>query len=79
MVGVHPGPFKFRHLMVMAEGRERRAWDRAAVVAMLLANANRDRKKKASPFTIADFHPYLEDRPNLVDWSDLKAMFKGSA
>lgn len=39
---------------------ERRADVRAALVASVIANANRDAKKKPSPFTIDDFMPFKE-------------------
>ena len=33
-------------------------WDQTSLLAMLLANANRDPKKKRKPYTTADFDPY---------------------
>lgn len=46
--------------MLMADARRSDAWDRAAPVVTILANAHRDPRKKPSPFTLSDFHPFLE-------------------
>jgi hypothetical protein len=42
----------------MAEGAGEDRWSRTALVAMLVANANRDPKTRA--FTVDDFNPYTE-------------------
>lgn len=58
---------------------ERRADVRAAMIASVIANANRDPKRKPSPFTIDDFMPFKEadngdEEPNDEDVA-AKAMF----
>ena len=64
----------------MAEGRCREAWNHTADLLTLLANANRDPKKKQRPFHPADFHPYQKGWkrpavPKTKDLSILKALF----
>lgn len=44
----------------MGRGRQEGEWERAASVMALIANVNRDPKKKASPFRAADFNPFRE-------------------
>ncbi len=44
----------------MAEARQVDAWNHTALLAVILANANRDDKKKKQPFEIHDFHPFCE-------------------
>lgn len=44
----------------MAEGRSRASWGVASHVMALLANANRDSKRRPHPFEAADFNPYAE-------------------
>lgn len=57
----------------MAEAKERAAWGRAAMVACLIAETNRDEKKKSEPFTPDDFNPYADntDRANNDDRMEL--------
>ena len=52
-----------RELSHMAEGRSRLEWSQTAEVLSMIANANRDPKKKPSPFKAEDFNPWAhEDR-----------------
>lgn len=46
----------------MAEGRGRAEWGRAASIMALVANVNRDARKRRKPFTPDDFNPYRERR-----------------
>lgn len=41
----------------MVESRSREAWYHTALVACMVANANRD--PKSSPIPMAEFHPHL--------------------
>jgi len=43
----------------MAEGRCREDWAHTSTVMALLANINRDPRKKSTPFKPADFDPYV--------------------
>ncbi|MFQ5733189.1 MAG: hypothetical protein ACE5KM_14710 [Planctomycetaceae bacterium] len=43
----------------MADEREWQAWHHTAQLSAMIANANRDVKKKAKPFLPAEFHPLL--------------------
>jgi hypothetical protein len=42
---------------------EERADVRAGIIAAVIANANRDRKKRPDPFTPADFMPFVKREP----------------
>jgi len=42
----------------MAEGRSRAEWSHTASILALIANTNRDKRKKPTPFTPADFNPW---------------------
>lgn len=44
---------------------ERGAWERAAMLASLYAESHRDTKKRARPFTAADFVPWIS-RPKMT-------------
>ena len=46
----------------MAEAKGKHDWGIASSVLALLANAHRDPKKKPTPFSPADFNPYLARR-----------------
>jgi hypothetical protein len=66
----------------MARARQRAEWDRAAALMTLVANANRDPKKKPSPYRIEDFHPLMDRRPRGIpikaaNIRDLKALLGG--
>ena len=72
MLGVDPGPFTLRELLLMAEGRGRFAWGIASSLMALEVNLRRDprRGKAARP---ADFNPYTPERPRIVlRGSDMK-------
>ena len=67
----------------MDEGRSRAAWAHTSAVLAMLAEVNRDRKKKASPFRPGDFDPWaLQDRKDKpapkVGIEALKIFIKGS-
>lgn len=42
----------------MAEGRSRERWNHTATAVWIVAEVNRNRKKRATPFTPDDFNPY---------------------
>ena len=42
----------------MAEAARREAWEHTSSLMALVANANRDPKRKPTPFKPADFNPY---------------------
>jgi hypothetical protein len=44
----------------MLDARERAAWDRAAQLLTLLANAHYGTQTNPSPYQLANFHPYLK-------------------
>ena len=57
IVGIDPGPFKLRQLLVMAEAKSRQAWNHTASILAMLANTHRDPKKSRAARP-ADFHPH---------------------
>ena len=66
----------------MAESRRQEDWQHTAWLAAMIANANRDPKKKPSPFTPDDFNPMVgKDRKagavvvDKANIGDLKEMF----
>ena len=62
IVGIDPGPLTLRQLLWMAEARMRQTWSHTSSVLAMIANVNRDPKKKPSPFNPADFNPYGRKR-----------------
>lgn len=74
MIGVHPGPYTLRELFVMAEGKCKEAWGRTSTLLALLANVNRDPKKRSKEFTPSEFNPY-EAREKKKQEEDGKAGF----
>jgi len=61
IVGVNPDPFTLRELLIMAEAKQRAAWNHTAQLAAIWANIHRGPKTPA--FDLYDFHPYME-KPN---------------
>jgi len=68
----------------MAEASRREAWQHTAWLSAMLANANRDSKKKPSPFQPDDFNPLVakDKKADMVvvndeTIGDLRAMFIG--
>lgn len=46
----------------MARGRRRQAWDHTAGLMALMANLNRDPKRRPQPYQPDDFHPLIAKR-----------------
>lgn len=53
----------------MAEGRVSERWDHTSQILCLLANVNRHRKRKPSPFKPADFHPFRRKQSKGIPWT----------
>lgn len=51
MIGLEPGPYTMRELIQMAEGR----WASTAQTLVMLAETNRDKKRRPQPFAEKDF------------------------
>jgi mitochondrial fission protein ELM1 len=47
-------------LLWLAEGQGRERWAHTSLVCSILANANRDPKKRRKPYKPDDFNPYSE-------------------
>ena len=58
VLGLDPGPYTLRELMWMWEGRSEHQWDQTALLACLIANANRNPKKRRRPFAVEEFNPH---------------------
>jgi hypothetical protein len=46
----------------MAEARRQHDWNVASTIMALMAEMNRDRKRRRKPFRPDDFNPYAEQR-----------------
>jgi hypothetical protein len=44
----------------MAEGRQRDEWGRTSSLMAIIAEANRDKKKRSRPFKPSDFNPFAQ-------------------
>jgi hypothetical protein len=55
-----PRPLSLRQLVLAVDGRQRHDWAIASAQMALLANCNRDPKRKPAPFKPADFDPMIE-------------------
>jgi hypothetical protein len=66
IVGIDPGPFTLRQLVVMAEAKSRQAWNHTSAILAMLANVHRDAKKTRA-LRPADFHPHRRhDKPTIT-------------
>jgi hypothetical protein len=77
VIGVDPGPFTLRQLIVMAEAKSRQAWNHTSAILAMLANVHRDAKKTRA-YRPADFHPHRRmEKPTItkVGISVLKQVF----
>jgi len=64
----------------MAEGRGRAEWARTAALLAMIANVNRDPKRRPRPYRPSDFDPYARapSTRRTTELRDLKAMFTGA-
>jgi hypothetical protein len=60
-------PREFGHLRERWQARETREDRRTALIACILANVNRDPKRRAQPFEIEDFMPGAKKRQQTVE------------
>jgi hypothetical protein len=47
----------------MAEARRQHDWNVASTIMALMAEMNRDRKRRRKPFKPDDFNPYADQKP----------------
>lgn len=64
----------------MADGRQRSDWGRMSSLMALIANVNRDPKKKRQPYKPRDFDPWQgedgkKNKPPQIDLSVLRTVF----
>jgi hypothetical protein len=61
----------------MAEGYGRQQWAHTSLLCAMIANSNRDPKRKPSPYKPADFDPYArQDRREVVTDSNALAILR---
>jgi hypothetical protein len=66
VIGIDPGRFTLRQLVVMAEARSRQAWNHTSAILAMLANIHRDAKKTRA-YRPADFHPHRSnEKPTIT-------------
>ena len=70
-----PKPLTLRELIWMADARRRDDWSHTAAMLSLIANAHRNPRKRARPYTPAEFHPFIEARNTKVGVGVLKDLF----
>ncbi len=61
----------------MIDGKECAEWNHTAATMALIANCNRDPKRRRQPFQPREFHPYLRGRrkpPPAVTTRDLSVL-----
>ena len=58
----------------MAEGRSRAEWSHTSSVLALIANTNRDKKRKPTPFVPADFDPWSKNRDVRIPTKGVKVL-----
>lgn len=64
-----------RELVIMAESRQRHDWSQTSAVLWMLAEQNRDRKKKPSPYKPSDFDPtYRKPRHDELPKADIRML-----
>jgi hypothetical protein len=61
----------------------REEWDRTATICAVIANCNRDPKRRPKPWTPADFHPLMKEeekaeRPIEVGINALKVFVRNA-
>lgn len=84
IAGVVPDSLTLRELMIMAEGRQRSQWNQTASILAIIANVNRDEKKRSTPFSPSEFNPYSDakqDEPKTVtteEWSEIGKALENS-
>lgn len=62
----------------MLDGHSEASWAHTASIMALIANVNRDPKRRSTPFTANDFNPYakrVEPQRIKVKFSALKSIF----
>jgi hypothetical protein len=70
---------------MMAESRSQAEWSRTSAIMCLIANVNRDPKRKSTPYKPSDFNPYIassQSKPKLmakVKMSEVKDLLMGLA
>lgn len=63
----------------MADGRRSEAWEHTAWLSALIANCNRDQKKRPRPYKPADFNPMrrrAEKKPTVGAIREMRALFE---
>lgn len=64
----------------MAKAKMTHDWDMTSTMWATIANANRDPKRKSTPFLPTDIHPFRQDEPEqkpTLPFSALKVLLNG--
>lgn len=59
---MEPWRFSLRELLVMAHARIKERWNHTAQIVATILEVNRDKKKRSTPITAAECHPYHRQR-----------------
>ncbi len=62
LLGIDPDPYTVRALQRMQRARLHYDWLHTARILAMLAEVNRDPKKRPQPFRLEEFHPLLGHR-----------------
>ena len=71
ILGLDPGNFTLRELLLMTQWRQREQWNHTSAVLAMLVNVNRDPKKR--PIRPDSLHPMYQ-QPDKVIKTDLKVL-----
>jgi hypothetical protein len=63
ILGVAPEPFTLRELIWMTDARRKEQWSHTSALMALVANVNRNPRKRSRPYSPIDFHPLVERIP----------------
>jgi len=57
MLGIDPSPYTLREMVWMLKGKRIHDWGQTGSIVAIIANANRNPKRRRAPYQIADFVP----------------------
>ncbi|MEZ6097172.1 MAG: hypothetical protein R3C03_23610 [Pirellulaceae bacterium] len=63
IIGIDPSLLTLRELIWMADARRNEAWSHTANLMALVANVNRNPRRRSRPYSPIDFHPLVERKP----------------
>jgi len=66
IVGVHPGEFTLRELLLMSEGRAKLEWAQTSELIAMTGNAPHFKPRSKSGYNPANFNPYADPERRMV-------------